>query len=332
MIDDKKLYKEITLHLEDIHIRQLIDINKIIIKGFRTNKKLTGIKLNSTRLKLSNKQYIKDYIDKLLKYYTDTNRYDFSWALVDSITVEDIRGKVNQDIINEGEMILALLWAKRKDLLIEYLEIEPNEEMTPKTNSLINTQDESTKTDTTEENLRKIIKSLEEERKKDKNLLHQKKQAIQDLGAEVIASKDQTDRLKKKLDEKISELKFLNEEIELLKEKIIELENHKEERIKEKKLKLICIGAEYTFNFFIHHLKDKKEIEYEILSPETLKQLETHLDLQVVILAKSLNKNETAKIRDNLSIKFYHHIGRVKVCNDALSFIDFLEKVGKIYE
>ncbi|GIN89467.1 hypothetical protein J22TS1_05180 [Siminovitchia terrae] len=331
-----EIYSKVIDKLNSNQLEEIYLINNLKLHGFRIKGPSSSVKtqrMKNLLLKNSN-------LELIFKKTAETFslQKDYTWALVSTVDENLVRNKIEDS--NIGEVAYALTLANKLDLLRDILLNEEDGKT-----SIVQTKNRHNKVNEEESivnNLREIIKSLEEKNTKLNSSLKTLKGEMVNLDQKNLNLKAENKEIKAELKNASNNYKQLKDQLSL---KINELKKKEEEVIflKENanKNKLEIEKLHKTRILFYGKNIYKKYVESKALSLDSLivnyinnfEELEDHREYQkLVILTFTLNKDEIKSAIEGDIFGYFKELYNIVIISSLNQLNDYIAKVGRHYE
>lgn len=302
-------------------LQDIVSVNNIKLQGFRTNSKNSQAKNVRMRQELIKKRYLNDYLEKTIEYYRDTQKRDFSWALVDGLTDDEIHNQISKS--NIGEVIFALFAANKLERIGAFLEKNLND----KDLSNVESNDIQNNDDITN-NLRGIIRDLEDKNNNYKKKFIEYSNLVKDYEIQTESYKNEISNLKDldfKNKEKIKELYINIDSLECEKKKLVD------DYIPSNQLRLLVICGNSIRNFWDWKTSDIKSVKTKIVAPKCISDDINKIYDHMIIINFSITKLEYKKAIESVYFDIYSSLGKVIFLENVDEMEKYIEGVSEYY-
>lgn len=316
--------------LEDIFV-----INKLKIQGFRLKGPSNPVKTQRMKTLLINNPNLKKILKKTAEVYKSERNKDYTWALVETLDLDLVKKKIKET--NLDEVTFALIDADKFDLLKEIIVPQTNDNSEDKNEKVenLNNNAQSESIEVTVNNLRLIVRDLEEKNKELNKSLNQVREDFTNISQENVILKFKNKKLNDemvKLNEKYNETKKLldltNEKIYKLEKNVTTLELEKKKTLLEieklSKMNILFYGTNVYRRYIDTKFSNIININYEYIY--SIDGNENYSFYQKLIILKFTLT--TIELEDLLKQRFLKHFEDL---NDLI-FIESFEELNRYIE
>lgn len=309
---DEKVLKYVIENMTPKQIQDIFEVNKLKLKGFRINGKITKKKKNRMISDLKERKNLEELLKYTTKYYIDNQKLDYIWAIPTGINENEIEKRAYN---NSDSTIFELFAAEKYEIIRNLMEKDYNF-----SNS--------------------VIENIDEERTNTQNFVSEKNHNLKDirkyendLGKLKIEYNHKMELLNKQkevIEQFENEKRDLNDRILFLENKI----KKQNEIISEvQQQKIAIIGGETYENHLIHHLPTYSFINYAYYNEYDFYYIKEEQKFDTIwIMRFSLSRKEYDELKQTNLFKRYRNIQKTTIFNTIDSFNIFVEKVKEFYE